>query len=81
MSINEGFVEVWQSNLQFALDSIKLVSQTNYVIGLDTEFPGDPLGSDHNWMIRGRRQEAYDIMKRNVDVTNMVTLGLYIIYS
>merc|ERR1719354_811124 len=27
-------------------------------------------------MIRGRRQEAYDIMKSNVDVTNMVTLGL-----
>ena len=76
MNANNGFLDVWASNLEFALKSIKLQSQTNHVVALDTEFPGDPLGSDPNWEIPGRRQEAYDVIRTNVNVTNMVTLGL-----
>ena len=56
-----------------ALVSVETVSRTNPLVAIDTEFPGDPLGSDE---VPGRRQRAYDVTRRNVNATKMVTLGL-----
>ena len=76
MASKEGFLDVWAQNLKSALVTVETVSRTNPLVAIDTEFPGDPLGSDECWMIPGRKQGAYDVMRNNVNATNMVTLGL-----
>ena len=71
-----GYLDVWDQNLKSALKALEQVSRNYPLVAIDTEFPGDPLGSDPKWMIEGRSQEAYDVLKRNVDVSNLVTLGI-----
>ena len=74
MERTTGHVEVFNHNLIHALNQIKELAPTNFLVSVDTEFPGDPMGRTR-WD-QGRRQEAYQEMKRNVDATNMVTLGI-----
>ena len=76
MERKTGHVDVFNHNLKSALTQIKLAAPTNFLIAMDTEFPGAPMGTHDDWMVRGRQQEAYRVMKRNVDATNMVTLGI-----
>jgi len=76
MQSNTGHVDVFNFNLISALNQIQLLAPTKFLITVDTEFPGDPMGTDNDWKIRGRRQEAYQVMKRNVNATNMITLGI-----
>ena len=75
MAGKKGYLDVWAQNLKSALVSVETVSRTNPLVAIDIEFPGDPFGSDECWMIPGRRQRAYDVTRRNVNATKMVTLG------
>ena len=82
MSYNfEQYVDVWESNLHSSLkELIGLIESDRRpnqktVIAIDTEFPGDPEGSDPLLYKPGRSQAAYEIMKRNVDATKMISLG------
>ena len=67
-------VEVWSQNQKRMLDLVKDLARTYKVIALDTEFPGDPLGSNDNWA-KASTQEAYGFIKKNVDCSNMISLG------
>ena len=75
MECKTGHVDVFNHNLIPALTKLKELAQTNFLVSMDTEFPGDAMG-EFNWKAQGMGQEAYQVMKRNVDATNMVTLGI-----
>ena len=67
-------LEVWSQNQEEMLDRVKELAKTYKVIALDTEFPGDPLGSNDNWR-NASTQEAYDFVKKNADCSKMISLG------
>ena len=67
-------IEVWSDNQERMLSRVKELARTYKIIALDTEFPGDPLGSNDNWR-NASTQEAYDFIKKNVDCSNMISLG------
>ena len=69
-----GCVEVWSQNQKRILDLVKDLARTYKVIALDTEFPGDPLGSNNNWA-EASTQEAYGFIKKNVGCSNIISLG------
>ena len=77
----EGYINVWESNLQISLKAIRIILESDRilnqktVIAIDTEFPRNPLGSDHLFYKPGSSQAAYDIMKRNVDSKKVISLG------
>ena len=75
--MENGYTDVWANNLAPVLNYVRYMSNAiNYpVIAIDTEFPGNPHGSDEDWDKQGRCQEAYTIMKKNVDPTNLISLG------
>ena len=75
MAGKKGYLDVWAQNLKSALVSVETVSRTNPLVAIDIEFPGDPFGSDECWMISGRRQRAYDVMRRNVNATKWSLWG------
>ena len=63
MAGKKGYLDVWAQKLKSALVSVEMVSRTNPLVAIDTEFPGDPFGNDECWMISGRRQGAYDVIR------------------
>ena len=67
-------VEVWSDNQEEMLGRVKELARTYKIIALDTEFPGDPVGSNPNYR-NATTGEAYDFIKRNVDCSNMISLG------
>ena len=73
-----GYTEIWAYNLQVQLQNIKWCDYPKHypVVAVDTEFPGNPHGDDKKWSLKGRTQGAYDVIKRNVDPTKLITLGL-----
>ena len=70
-----GYNDVWADNLPLALKHIREIAVNYPVVAIDTEFPGNPHGSDKDWDKPGRMQEAYNIVKKNVDATNIISLG------
>ena len=73
-----GYVDVWDFNLKYALRYIKHMYKRYPIVALDTEFPGDPHGSNPLWDEPGKIKEAYRLFKRNVDDTNMISLGKFL---
>ena len=73
-----GYVNVWDFNLKDALTYIKNVHHLYPLVALDTEFPGDPHGSNLSWDDPTKINEAYQLFKRNVDDTRMISLGWFL---
>ena len=71
-----GYTEIWAHNFHYEVKNLLSVYKKFPIVAVDTEFPGDPYGSDKKWYLQGRTQKAYDVIKRNVDPTNLITLGL-----
>ena len=74
---NIHYTLVNQHNWQEVVGDIEDLINENYVTAaLDTEFPGNPLGSDLLWHLPERNQDAYDVaIRRNVNISNMISLG------
>ena len=66
-----------QHNWEEVVGGIEERINKNYVTAaLDTEFPGNPLGSYHLWYLPERDQDAHDVaIRRNVNISNMISLG------
>ena len=73
-----GYVDVWDFNFKYALRYIKHMYKRYPLVALDTEFPGDPHGSNSSWEDPNKIDEAYRLFKRNVDDTNMISLGWFL---
>ena len=73
-----GYVDVWDFNLKDALRYIKHMYKRYPLVALDTEFPGDPYGGESSWEVSKKIKEAYLLFKRNVDDTNMISLGWFL---
>ena len=67
-------VEVWRQDQERMLGRVKQLARTYKIVSLDTEFPGDPLGSNDNWR-EASAEEAYGYIKKNVDCSKMISLG------
>ena len=46
---NTAYIEVWSQDQERMLSRVKELARTYKVIALDTEFPGDRLGSNRNY--------------------------------
>ena len=71
-----GYTEIWAYNFHYEVQNLLWVYKDFPIVAIDTEFPGDPNGSNIKWHIDGRTQRAYDVIKRNVNPTKLITLGL-----
>ena len=71
-------VEVWSRDQEMMLGRVKQLARTFKIVALDTEFPGDPLGSNDNWR-ETSAEEANGYIKKNVDCSKMISLG-WLIY-
>ena len=67
-----GYTEVWADNLDEQLQNIP---KYHPVIAVSTKFPGNPDGNK-KCHAKGRTQRAYSVIKRDVDPTKLITLGL-----
>ena len=70
-----GYTEVWQYNMKQMLKRVCEISRTHKVVAIDTEFPGDPHGSNDHWRNETKTNKAYEVLKKNVDCTKMISLG------
>ena len=75
-SNNGGFTEVWQFNMKRMLKKVWKISRNYKNVAIDCEFPGDPHGSNKHWADETKTKIAYEVMKKNVDCTKMISLGL-----
>ena len=73
----DGYTEIWDKNFGFEVHNLLWIYKDYPIVAVDTEFPGSPCGDDKKWSLKGRAQDAYEIIKRNVDSTKLITLGLY----
>ena len=69
-------VEVWRQDQERMLGRVKQLARTYKIVSLDTEFPGDPLGSNDNWR-EASAEEAYGYIKKNVDCSKIISLGWF----
>ncbi|KAK9076164.1 hypothetical protein SSX86_004497 [Deinandra increscens subsp. villosa] len=66
--------EVWSHNLEYEFDLIRSIIDTYSYVSMDTEFPGVVFRQPSN---SGRSpHDNYALLKSNVDVLNIIQLGL-----
>lgn len=75
VSNNGGYTEIWQYNMERMLKRVWKISRTYKIVAIDTEFPGDPHGSNDCWEDQTKTNKAYEVLKKNVDCTKMISLG------
>jgi|UniRef100_A0A2N9H8J9 CCR4-NOT transcription complex subunit 7/8 len=71
--------EVWQYNLEDEFDLIKIAAMTHHMVSMDTEFPGvvyRPANVDNRCLGKLPPVLNYQIMRDNVNATNIIQLGL-----
>ncbi|XP_065631849.1 probable CCR4-associated factor 1 homolog 10 [Quercus suber] len=71
--------EVWQHNLEEEFDLIKIALMTHTIVSMDTEFPGviyKPVNVEKRDLGRLPPFWNYQLMRRNVNATNIIQLGL-----
>lgn len=71
--------EVWQHNLEDEFDLIKIALMTHTIVSMDTEFPGviyKPVNVEKRDLGRLPPFWNYQLMRRNVNATNIIQLGL-----
>jgi CCR4-NOT transcription complex subunit 7/8 len=71
--------EVWQHNLEEEFHLIKIAAMTHHMVSMDTEFPGvvyRPANVDKRCLGKLPPVMNYQIMKDNVNATNIIQLGL-----
>ncbi|GMY30179.1 probable CCR4-associated factor 1 homolog 11 [Fagus crenata] len=71
--------EVWQHNLEEEFHLIKIAAMTHHMVSMDTEFPGvvyRPANVDKRCLGKLPSVMNYQIMKDNVNATNIIQLGL-----
>uniref|UniRef100_A0A2N9HDP3 poly(A)-specific ribonuclease n=1 Tax=Fagus sylvatica TaxID=28930 RepID=A0A2N9HDP3_FAGSY len=71
--------EVWQHNLEEEFHLIKIAAMTHHMVSMDTEFPGvvyRPANVDKRCLGKLSPVMNYQIMKENVNATNIIQLGL-----
>ena len=67
-------IEVWSQDQDRMVSRVKQLAKTFKIIAFDTEFPGNPFGSNDNWKY-ATADETYGYIKNNVDCSNMISLG------
>ncbi|XP_023929440.2 probable CCR4-associated factor 1 homolog 11 [Quercus suber] len=71
--------EVWQHNLEEEFDLIKIALMTHTIVSMDTEFPGviyKPVNVEKRDLGRLPPFWNYQLMRHNVNATNIIQLGL-----
>ena len=68
---------VWARNQGKALKNMMKIAEKYKIIAVNTKFPGDPMGSNPDWKDESKIDEAYKFIKKNVDVTKMISLGQF----
>ncbi|MFS8028446.1 putative poly(A)-specific ribonuclease [Helianthus anomalus] len=68
--------EVWSHNLQSEFDIIRSIIDKYPYISMDTEFPGVVYPRSSSSYKHRRPSDHYQLLKSNVDVLNLIQLGL-----
>ncbi|KAH6834779.1 hypothetical protein C2S53_004016 [Perilla frutescens var. hirtella] len=67
--------QVWESNLAEEFNLIERCAKEFQLVSMDTEFPGTVFSTKHTYSSLSPTQH-YSLMKNNVDVLNIIQIGL-----